>query len=131
MGYIWKEIGTPCIHLPQAHAIVSLLREVIQAIAPHVLLLTETNVAQEDNLNYLGNGRREAHLAYNFALPPLVLHAFHTSQAAALVDWAAALPTLPAGTALVNMLASHDGIGLNGARGFLADSGAGPARAMH
>jgi glucosylglycerate phosphorylase len=120
VGYIWKEMGTPCIHLPQAHAIVRLIRAVLQAAVPHVSLLTETNVSQRENLCYLGNGIPEAHLAYNFALPPLVLHAFQTAQAATLTDWAAALPLLPEGTALLNMLATHDGIGLNGCRGILA-----------
>ena len=122
IGYIWKELGTACIHLPQAHAIVSLVREAILAVAPQVLLLTETNVSQRENLRYLGEGRPEAHLAYNFALPPLLLHAFLTAQATTLTDWAAAFPTLPDGTAVLNVLATHDGIGLNGCRGFLPES---------
>ena len=122
VGYIWKELGTECIHLPQAHALVSLMREAILAIAPQVRLLTETNVGQRENLRYLGNGIPEAHLAYNFALPPLLLHAFLTAQSTMLADWAAEFPVLPDGTAMLNVLATHDGIGLNGCRGFLPES---------
>jgi sucrose phosphorylase len=122
VGYLWKEIGTPCLHLPQTHAIVRLIRAVMQAAAPHVMLLTETNVDQSENLRYLGNGMPEAHMAYNFGLPPLVLHAFQTSQSTTLADWVAALPELPDGTALLNVLATHDGIGLNGCRGYLGES---------
>ena len=122
IGYIWKQLGTPCIHLPQVHAIVSLVREVILAAAPQVLLVTETNVAQRENLRYLGEGKPEAHLAYNFSLPPLLLHAFLTAQASTLTEWAAAFPALPDGTAVLNVLATHDGIGLNGCRDVLSES---------
>jgi glucosylglycerate phosphorylase len=122
VGYIWKESGTACIHLPQAHAIVSVIGAAVKAVAPHVRIVTETNVAQPENLKYLGEGTQEADLAYNFALPPLLLHAFHTAQATTLRDWAAAVPDLPDGTALLNVLATHDGIGLNGCRGLLPES---------
>ena len=122
VGYIWKELGTACIHLPQAHAIVSLMREASLGVAPQVMLLTETNVGQRENLRYLGVGAPEAHLAYNFALPPLLLHTFLTARATALTEWAAAFPELPEGTAMLNVLATHDGIGLNGSRGVLSDA---------
>jgi len=58
---------------------------------------------------------------YNFALPPLILHTFRTGDAAVLSDWAKVL-TLPSDrTSFFNFLASHDGIGLNPARGILSD----------
>jgi sucrose phosphorylase len=56
---------------------------------------------------------------YNFALPPLVLHSFATGNAGVLSRWAAEL-TLPSSrVSFFNFLASHDGIGLNPARGIL------------
>jgi sucrose phosphorylase len=58
-------------------------------------------------------------MVYNFALPPLVLHTFRTGSARVLSDWAASL-TLPSKrVTFFNFLASHDGIGLNPARGLL------------
>jgi glucosylglycerate phosphorylase len=120
IAYIWKEFGTPCIHLLQTHAIVQLLRTVFDEIAPHVRLITETNVPQPDNLTYFGNGENEAQLIYNFALPPLVLHTFLTGSAAILSQWAAELE-LPSNQATYfNFLASHDGIGLDPVRGILS-----------
>ncbi|HKJ37136.1 MAG TPA: alpha-amylase family glycosyl hydrolase, partial [Anaerolineales bacterium] len=44
IAYLWKEIGTTCIHLPQTHAVIQLLRVVLDQVAPHVYLITETNV---------------------------------------------------------------------------------------
>lgn len=121
IAYLWKEIGTSCIHRPQTHWIIQLLRLVLDEVAPHVLLITETNVPHVDNLSYFGDGYNEAQLVYNFALPPLVLHSFYQGNARALSEWAASL-TLPSRqTTFFNFLASHDGIGLNPVRGLLSD----------
>ena len=122
IAYLWKEIGTTCIHLPQTHAVIQLLRAVFDEVAPHVRLITETNVPHQDNISYFGDGANEAQLVYNFALPPLVLHTFRTGEASILSGWASSL-TLPSDrTTFFNFLASHDGVGLNPARGILSSA---------
>ena len=121
IAYLWKEIGTTCIHLPQTHHAIQFLRAAMDDAAPHVHFITETNVPHKDNISYFGDGTNEAQLVYNFALPPLTLHAFHTGNAQILSEWAKTL-TLPSNkTTFFNFLASHDGIGLNPARGILPD----------
>jgi len=122
IAYLWKEFGTTCLHRPQTHQVVQLLRAVLDAVAPHVLLITETNVPHAENLSYFGDGRNEAQLVYNFALPPLVLHAFQTGSAETLSRWAAGLSLPSEQVTFLNFLASHDGIGLNPARGILAEA---------
>lgn len=122
IAYLWKEIGTTCIHLPQTHRIIQFLRAALNEAAPHVHLITETNVPHTDNVSYFGDGTNEAQLVYNFALPPLTLHTFHTGDARILSNWAKTL-TLPSDkTTFFNFLASHDGIGLNPARGILSNA---------
>ncbi len=120
IAYLWKEPGTTCINLQQTHAIVQLFRAVLDQVAPHVRLITETNVPHAENISYLGDGRNEAHLVYNFPLPPLVVHAFQSGSAETLTRWAAGLD-LPEGATFFNFLASHDGIGLNPLRGILPE----------
>lgn len=121
-AYLWKTIGTSCIHLPQTHRVIQLWRLVLDEVAPHVLLITETNVPHSDNIAYFGDGTNEAQLVYNFALPPLVLHALLRGDARHLTRWARSL-TLPSDrVTFFNFLASHDGIGLNPARGLLPDA---------
>ncbi|MDO9545917.1 MAG: sugar phosphorylase [Pelolinea sp.] len=119
VAYIWKEKGTNCIHLPQAHSIVQIFRIILNEVAPWVKIITETNVPHEDNISYFGNGENEAQLVYNFSLPPLVLHAFHTGNAETLSQWANSLVTFSKRTTFFNFLASHDGIGVMPARGIL------------
>ena len=122
IAYLWKEIGTPCIHLPQTHRVIQLFRAVLDEVAPHVLLITETNVPHADNVSYFGDGTNEAQLVYNFALPPLALHTFRTGSARSLSAWAAGLALPSQRTTFFNFLASHDGIGLNPVRGILPPS---------
>ncbi|MBU1273997.1 MAG: sugar phosphorylase [Proteobacteria bacterium] len=117
--YIWAEPGTECVHLEQTHEIVKLLRTVVEAVAPGAALVTETNVPHADNVSYFGNGRDEAHMVYNFALPPLVLHAIYRQDASRLAAWAAELEPPSDATAFFNILDTHDGVGLMGVRDLL------------
>ncbi|MCC6264641.1 MAG: sugar phosphorylase [Bryobacterales bacterium] len=119
--YLWKELGTSCAHLPQTHAIIRFLRAALDIAAPRVALLTETNVPHADNIGYFGDGRNEAHMIYNFALPPLVLHSFAAGDCTRLARWASTLEKPSALTTYFNFLDSHDGIGLMGARGILTE----------
>ncbi|MEM8829682.1 MAG: sugar phosphorylase [Cyanobacteria bacterium P01_G01_bin.19] len=121
VGYLWKCLGTPCIHLPQTHALIKLFREIAQAVNPDVALITETNVPNRENLSYFGN-RDEAHLIYNFSLPPLILNALLQGKSDHLKTWMMSMPPAPLGCAYFNFTASHDGIGLRPAEGLLSDA---------
>jgi len=121
IAYLWKEIGASCIHLPNTHRLVQIFRAALDAVAPHVRLITETNVPHADNITYFGDGANEAQLVYNFALPPLVLHALQTGDARTLCQWAAGLSLPSRQVTFFNFLASHDGIGLNPVRGILSN----------
>jgi glycosidase len=120
IAYLWKELGTACIHLPETHAIIQLLRAVLDEVAAHVRLVTETNVPHADNITYFGKGGNEAQLVYAFALPPLVLHTFRTGDATILSAWASGLNPPSSQATFFNFLASHDGIGLNPVLGILS-----------
>ena len=121
VAFLWKEIGTPCIHLPQTHLIIRILRQALDLVAPGTLLLTETNVPHDENVSYFGNGD-EAQMVYNFALPPLLLHALLSADGQWLTQWARALSPPPAGCMFLNFTASHDGVGLRPAQGVLPDA---------
>lgn len=120
IAYLWKQVGTPCIHLPQTHKMVKLFRAILDIIAPRVLLLTETNVPHIENISYFGSGEDEAQMVYNFTLPPLLLYTFTTNNAEALTRWAADQLKLNSNTnTFLNFTASHDGIGVRPLEGIL------------
>jgi glycosidase len=120
IAYLWKEAGTSCIHLPQVHIVVRLFRAILDSLAPWVLLITETNVPHAENISYFGDGHNQAHMVYQFSLPPLVLHSFCTEDASALTRWAQGLAFPRGSCTFFNFLASHDGIGLLPAHGLLS-----------
>lgn len=120
IAFIWKEVGTSCINLPQTHEIVRLLRALVEHYDPRVLLITETNIPDRENLTYFGNGN-EAHMVYNFPLPPLLLNTLWSGDCSALSRWIMSLPPAQDGTTYFNFIASHDGIGLRPVEGLLDD----------
>ncbi|WP_312802975.1 sugar phosphorylase [Atlantibacter hermannii] len=123
VGFMWKTPGTSCIHLEKTHLLVKLFRAITDFVAPGTVIITETNVPHKDNVSYLGNGHDEAHMVYQFPLPPLVLHAIRTQSVSTLCRWASILPNKGDGqTTWFNFLASHDGIGLNPLRGIISET---------
>ena len=119
IAYLWKEIGTNCIHLDQAHDMVKLFRAVLDLVAPDVIIITETNVPHNENVSYLGDGRDEAQMVYNFTLPPLLFYSFVKEDATILSEWAKGLSLESESNTFFNFAASHDGIGVRPLEGIL------------
>ncbi len=118
IAYLWKRIGTPCIHLPETHEVVKLLRDLLDAVAPWAILLTETNVPHRENVSYFGQGD-EARMVYQFSLAPLLLEALLAGDASLLAGWLSGLEPPPPGCAVLNFTASHDGIGVRPLEGIM------------
>ena len=127
VAFLWKRLGTSCIHLPETHTVVRLLRAIVDHVAPGTLLITETNVPHQENISYFGLERLpkgppdEAHMIYQFTLPPLLLHTLTRGEASTLQTWLASLPVLPDHCTYLNFTASHDGIGVRPLEGLLPD----------
>jgi sucrose phosphorylase len=128
IAYLWKKISTLCIHLEETHHVVKLMRCVLDAVAPGVILITETNVPHEDNISYFGEvlpgtgHTDEAQMVYQFPLAPLVMHSLLSGDAQVISQWAATLETPAPQATFFNFTASHDGIGVMPARGLLSEA---------
>ncbi|MWJ27660.1 alpha-amylase [Halomonas sp. ZH2S] len=127
IAFLWKRLGTSCVHLPETHTVVRLLRALVDHVAPGTLVVTETNVPHTENMSYFGLERTasgepdEAHMIYQFTLPPLLLHTLTRGEAGTLRDWLKSLPPLPPSCTYLNFTASHDGIGVRPLEGLLPD----------
>lgn len=91
IGFMWKELGTSCIHLPETHTAIQLYKDVFDIVAPDTLIITETNVPHKENISYFGDGENEAQMVYQFPLPPLVLYSLISGDASYLSNWASNL----------------------------------------
>jgi len=120
--YLWKKLGSSCVHLPETHEIIKLIRDVYDAVAPGMILLSETNVPHRENVSYWGDGTDEAQQIYNFSLAPLVLYGLHSGDATCLTEWAGTLEPLRERCLFLNVTATHDGIGMRPTEGILSDS---------
>ncbi|WP_159520347.1 sugar phosphorylase [Sunxiuqinia indica] len=120
IAFLWKASGLESMHEQETHEIVSLFREIMDYCYPGALLLTETNVPHRENITYFGLGD-EAHLIYQFALPPLILHALHTGNGGYLTRWAKELNDPQKGMTYLNFTSSHDGIGVRPLEGVMPD----------
>lgn len=121
IGFLWKKSGTTCIHLPETHAMIQLWRLILDYLESRTQLITETNVPHKENISYLGDGENEAHMVYQFPLPPLVLHAFTVHETTKLSNWARSIKKVSDHATYFNFLASHDGIGMRPTEGILSD----------
>jgi sucrose phosphorylase len=99
------------------------MREVVDLCVEGTILITETNVPHIDNISYLGREEKEAHMVYQFPLPPLTWYSFVSHDASKLMKWASSLDKTPlkVGTTYFNFLASHDGVGMRPTEGILTD----------
>lgn len=121
IGFLWKESGTSCIHLPQTHMIIQLWRIILDYFKPNTQIITETNVPHLENISYFGDTKNEAHMVYQFALPPLTLHAFTEHDSTKLTNWASTIDKVSDKATYFNFLSSHDGIGMRPTEGILTE----------
>jgi sucrose phosphorylase len=117
-GFAIKKAGTSCFMLPETFEFISGLTARAHALGMEVLV--EMHGHYEDQIGIA----KRVDWVYDFALPPLVLHALYTRQAAPLKRWLAVSPRNA-----LTVLDTHDGIGVidvgpdrNGRPGFLTSA---------
>ncbi len=121
INYLWKQVGTTSSNLPQCHAVIRIIRLVLDIVCPWVVLVSETNIPHIHNISYFGDGYNEAQIIYQFSLPPLVVHSFLSKEMNSLGTWLRTLQ-FNGSTTYLNFLASHDGVGVVPATGILMES---------
>ncbi|MHA1226475.1 MAG: alpha-amylase family glycosyl hydrolase [Candidatus Hodarchaeales archaeon] len=113
IGYIWKKIGTTCLHLPETHTFIQLINDVFKVLEHlQIVLIGEINEPQEKALQYLTNDEEdECDMVYLFTHYPLAVHAVLTGTSKYYMDW---IPSLidAQGKLLISVLGTHDGMGM-------------------
>jgi sucrose phosphorylase len=100
-GYAIKRAGTNCFMIPETFAFIDDLAA--QARSRGIAALVEIHSYYQDQIAIA----RRVDQVYDFALPPLVLHAFYANDAEPLKAWLRISPRNA-----VTVLDTHDGIGV-------------------
>ena len=100
-GYAIKRAGTSCFMIPETYAFISELTK--QAHARGIEVLVEIHSYHRDQIAIAQRVDR----VYDFALPPLVLHALFNRTSRGLKAWLAISPRN-----CLTVLDTHDGIGI-------------------
>lgn len=109
VAFLWKELGTTCESLPQAHWLVQMLNRVCRIAAPATIFKSEAIVHPDEVVQYIHPD--ECQISYNPLQMALTWEALATRKGVLLGDAIAERHGLPAGTAWVNYVRSHDDIG--------------------
>ncbi|GLV53378.1 amylosucrase [Dictyobacter sp. S3.2.2.5] len=109
VAFIWKREGTSCENQPEAHQIIQAFHSLARIAAPALLFKSEAIVHPDDVMSYIGP--HECQVSYNPLLMALLWESLATTEVKLLDHSMGHRFRLPAGTAWVNYLRSHDDIG--------------------
>jgi amylosucrase len=109
VAFIWKQMGTSCENLPQAHTIIQAFNGLVRVAAPAMLFKSEAIVHPDDVASYISWG--ESPISYNPTLMALLWEALATRDIKLLRHSMSKRFSLPADCAWVNYVRCHDDIG--------------------
>lgn len=107
--FTWKEFGTSCENLPQAHAIIKALNSCARIVAPGLIFKSEAIVHPDDVIKYVSPNKCQ--ISYNPTAMALSWEALATREVKLLVESLKYRFSLPENTSWVNYVRSHDDIG--------------------
>ena len=114
-AFIWKQIGTTCQNLPQAHSILRLIKQCVLVAAPGMALLGEAIVAPSAIIKYFGTDEyaaKECDVAYNATQMALQWDALATGNIKIMLAAQHEILKKPFGTTWISYTRCHDDIGL-------------------
>lgn len=109
VAFIWKQLGTPCENLPEAHTLLRAFNAVCRLAAPSLLFKSEAIVHPDEVALYIDPA--ECQLSYNPLQMALIWEAMATRDVSLLAQALERRHNIPAGTSWVNYVRSHDDIG--------------------
>jgi len=125
-AFIWKQLGTTCQNLPQAHQLLRLIKQCVHIAAPGMALLGEAIVAPKEIMKYFGTDAftaKECDVAYNATQMALQWDALATGDTRVMLAAQEELQQKPFGTTWINYTRCHDDIGLGYDDSMIAAAG--------
>lgn len=109
LAFVWKEAGTPCENLPQAHSLIQAFNAAARIAAPGLLFKSEAIVHPDDVVRYINTD--ECQLSYNPLTMAMLWNTLATRDVTLMTRSLQARFPIPPDTAWVNYIRGHDDIG--------------------
>ncbi len=109
VAFIWKQMGTTCENLPQAHKLIQAFNCLSRIATPSLLFKSEAIVHPDEVIKYVSP--EECQVSYNPTLMALLWESLATRETRLLERSLSHRHKTPEGTAWVNYLRCHDDIG--------------------
>lgn len=109
VAFIWKQLGTSCENLPEAHQIIRAFNDLARVAAPALLFKSEAIVHPDDVASYID--WHECQISYNPLLMALEWEALATRDVRLLRNSMRERFRIAPDCAWVNYVRSHDDIG--------------------
>ncbi len=109
VAFIWKQLGTGCENLPQAHRLIQAFNAAARIAAPVLLFKSEAIVHPDEVARYIDPA--ECQISYNPLLMALLWESLATRQVKLLQSSMRGRFQIPEGCAWVNYVRCHDDIG--------------------
>ncbi len=109
VAFIWKQMGTSCENLPEAHMLIRAFNAVTRIAAPAMLFKSEAIVHPDEVARYIRPD--ECRLSYNPLLMALLWNSLATRDVRLLKELMAKRFRIDPGCAWVNYVRCHDDIG--------------------
>lgn len=109
LAFVWKEAGTPCENLPQAHSLIQAFNAAARIAAPGLLFKSEAIVHPDDVVRYISTD--ECQLSYNPLTMAMLWNTLATRDVTLMTRSLQARFPIPPDTAWVNYIRGHDDIG--------------------
>lgn len=109
LAFTWKQLGTVCENLPQAHQLVQAFNAVTRLAAPSLLFKSEAIVHPDEVAKYISP--QECQLSYNPLLMALLWNSLATREVRLLRHSMSYRFAIPQQCAWVNYVRCHDDIG--------------------
>ncbi|MEI7845701.1 MAG: amylosucrase [Chloroflexota bacterium] len=109
VAFIWKQMGTSCENLPEAHALIRAFNATARISTPALLFKSEAIVHPDEVVKYIDPA--ECQLSYNPLLMALIWNSLATRKVRLLSQALATRFEIHQQTAWVNYVRCHDDIG--------------------
>lgn len=109
VAFVWKQLGTSCENLPEAHLLIQAFNAICRIAAPGLVFKSEAIVHPDEVVQYVDSG--ECQLSYNPTFMALLWEAMATRETRLLERSIFHRFQLPPKTTWTNYLRGHDDIG--------------------